>query len=180
MTARVDAMLVTELRDRLDEAIDVYAAAMGYPHAVAVTRRGFFAEHATRPGYLAVAAIRRRRLVGFGYGYTSAPGQWWHEQVAAALRDRPESQIWLRDAFELAELHVFPRAQGRGLGRRMLADLLEATPRRSVLLSTPEGTTRAWALYRSVGFVDVLREHRFPGDERPFAVLGLDRSRPGR
>lgn len=24
-------------------------------------------------------------IVGFAYGYTSAPGQWWHDIVAAAL-----------------------------------------------------------------------------------------------
>ena len=33
-------------------------------------------------------------------------------------------------------------------------------------------TTRAWRLYRRVGFVDVLRNYRFNGDPRPFAVLG--------
>ena len=41
-----------------------------------------------------------------------------------------------------------------------------------MLLSTPEAdeqTSRAWRLYRRFGFVDVLRDFHFPGDERPFA-----------
>jgi ribosomal protein S18 acetylase RimI-like enzyme len=45
-----------------------------------------------------------------------------------------------------------------------------------VLLSTPEygaaAPGRAWRLYRRAGFQDVLRQHRFTGDARPFAVLG--------
>ena len=47
----------------------------------------------------------------------------------------------------------------------------------TTLLSTPEAdeqTSRAWRLYRRFGFVDVLRDFRFPGDERPFGVLGRD------
>jgi ribosomal protein S18 acetylase RimI-like enzyme len=47
-----------------------------------------------------------------------------------------------------------------------------------VLLSTPEygphTPGRAWRLYRRMGFNDVLREHRFTGDARPFAVLGRE------
>ena len=56
--------------------------------------------------------------------------------------------------FELTELHIHPRAQGRGLGealaRRLLADRGEA----HVLLSTPEingEANRAWRLYRRLG-----------------------------
>ena len=46
-----------------------------------------------------------------------------------------------------------------------------------MLLSTPEADeaeSRAWRLYRRFGFVDVLRDFRFPGDERAFAVLGRE------
>ena len=42
------------------------------------------------------------------------------------------------------------------------------------MLSTPEVENEnngAWRLYRSLGFGDVLRSHRFDGDTRPFAVL---------
>jgi hypothetical protein len=53
-----------------------------------------------------------------------------------------------------------------------------------VLLSTPEYGAlppgRAWRLYRRTGFRDVLREHRFTGDSRPFAVLGRELPVPPR
>ena len=41
-----------------------------------------------------------------------------------------------------------------------------------MLLSTPDADTRAFALYRRFGFVDLARHYLFPGDSRPFAVLG--------
>ena len=77
--------------------------------------------------------------------------------------------------FELTELHIAPRAQGRGLGealaRRLLADRGES----HVLLSTPEingEANRAWRLYRRLGFTDIIRGYHFAGDPRAFAILG--------
>lgn len=160
---------------RLDEALAVYAEAMGYSTDLAVARRGFLYAHTHRLGFRAVATLSDHdRVLGFGYGYTSARGQWWHEQVRAALP--PEACVdWLTDTFEVVELHVRPEAQGRGLGERQLIALLDGTPERTVVLSTPEAPredSRAWRLYRRLGFVDLLRRFHFPGDDRPFAVLG--------
>jgi ribosomal protein S18 acetylase RimI-like enzyme len=78
----------------------------------------------------------------------------------------------MSDYFELTELHVRPDAQGHGLGEAVLRRLLGGVPAGRVLLSTPEGPSRAWRLYRRVGFLDVLRHYQFTGDPRPFAVLG--------
>ncbi len=160
---------------RLDEVLAVYAEAMDYSSDLAATRRGFLYAHTHRPGFRAVATLSDDdRLLGFGYGYTSARGQWWHEQVRAGLSPRAYED-WLTDTFEVVELHVRPEAQGHGIGQRQLVALLDGVPERSVVLSTPEAPnegSRAWRLYRRTGFVDLLRRFRFPGDERPFGVLG--------
>jgi ribosomal protein S18 acetylase RimI-like enzyme len=61
------------------------------------------------------------------------------------------------------------------VGAALLTALLKMAPGRRTLLSTPEAdeqTSRAWRLYRRFEFVDVLRHFVFPGDERPFAILG--------
>jgi ribosomal protein S18 acetylase RimI-like enzyme len=164
-----------DLLRRLDDVIAVYGAAMGYPGGLLETRRGYVAAHAQRSGFRATATLGDAdELLGFGYGYTSGPGQWWHDQVRAALR-RDERKAWLSDCFELVELHVRPDAQGHGLGQRQLEALLDGVPNATVLLSTPEAderASRAWRLYRRLGFVDVLRDFYFPGDDRPFAILG--------
>ncbi len=168
-----------EARERMPEAMSVYAEAMGYPPEAGQHRAGFALAHTRRPSFRAVAALGEGdgvgaadELLGFGYGYAAAPGQWWHDQVRAALAP-PLAEDWLRGAFELSELHVRPPYQGHGAGRALLHTLVEGLAQPAVLLSTPEGDTRAWRLYRSVGFVDLLRHHLFPGDARPFAVLGV-------
>ena len=168
-----------EARERMPAAMAVYAEAMGYPAEAGQHRAGFAVAHTRRPAFRAVAAIgdgdgpgEVGELLGFGYGYATAPGQWWHDQVRAAL-DPAVADEWLRGCFELSELHVRPVHQGRGVGRSLLQTLVDGLPQPAVLLSTPEGDTRAWRLYRSVGFVDLLRHHLFPGDSRPFAVLGV-------
>lgn len=161
-----------DLRKRIDDAMTIYGAAMGYPRQVAMARAGTTTQHTRLPDFRAVAAISGRALVGFGYGYRSAAGQWWHDQVASAVPAETRTR-WMTDCFELSELHVEPGWQGRGIGRSLITTLLDPRPAAHVLLSTPEGPTRALSLYRSIGFVDVLRGHLFPGDARPFAVLGL-------
>lgn len=170
---RVVAWRPMDLRERLAEAMRIYADAMGYPRSAAEQRTGYVAAHTRLSGFRAVAALGERdTLLGFGYGYASMPGQWWHDQVRATL-DPALARDWLDGSFELCELHVRPESQGHGIGRHMLFALAAAVPQQRILLSTPEGETRAWRLYRSTGFVDLVRHHYFPGDDRPFAVLGV-------
>jgi ribosomal protein S18 acetylase RimI-like enzyme len=106
------------------------------------------------------------------YGYTGRPGQWWHTEVARGLDQADHERRMLTDYFELTELHVRPEYQGRGDGEALLRSLMLPVRAPRVLLSTPEGESRAWRLYRRLGFFDVLRHFLFTGDARPFAVLG--------
>lgn len=185
-----------QMRDRLHEALTIYVQAMGYPASVARRRAPMWAEHALRPGWRAAAVLAPPRahdrpahaalpqadlhgtLLGIAYGYTGASQQWWYEQVRRGL-SRTHGSVaaaqLLQDYFELTELHIHPSAQGNGLGDALLGQLLAGCPASRVLLSTPEvvgESNRAWRLYRRRGFEDVLRDFRFDGDPRAFAVLG--------
>ncbi|MEH1011563.1 GNAT family N-acetyltransferase [Micromonospora sp. CPCC 206060] len=166
-----------DLVRRLDDVVAVYGEAMGYRADLLEARRGYIATHVRRPGFRAVATLTTAgHLAGFGYGYHSEPGQWWHDQVHRALEPATR-RAWLTDCFEVVELHVRPPMQGHRLGARQLRALLTMAEGQRTLLSTPEADeqrSRAWRLYRRFGFVDVLRHFRFPGDERDFAVLGRD------
>ena len=65
--------------------------------------------------------------------------------------------------------------QGHGLGAALLRSLLSMAGTKTALLSTPEADeqrSRAFRLYRRFGFVDILRDFWFPGDDRAFAILG--------
>ncbi|GAA4678871.1 GNAT family N-acetyltransferase [Gordonia humi] len=158
-----------------------------------IARQGWFAVGAVtrvstmdalRPGLSRLRIDRltggeREILVGVAYGYHGARDQWWNQQLRSGLRRAGRSPDEITavtaDYFELTELHVHPLAQGRGIGERLLTALLADRPESTVLLSTPEvpyEENRAWALYRRLGFTDVLRRFTFVGDPRPFAFLG--------
>ncbi len=167
----------TDFLRRLDDVVEVYGQAMHYGSAMLDSRRGYMATHVQRSGFRAVATLDDEgRLLGFGYGYTSLAGQWWHDQVRANL-SREDRKRWLSTCFEVVELHVTPSAQGHGAGAAQLTSLLQMTAGTRTLLSTPEADeqkSRAWRLYRRFGFVDLLRDFYFPGDGRAFAILGRD------
>ena len=179
-TTRITELPVPWLREHMHEALAIYGAAMGYAPSVVAGRYGYAIQHTERPGFRAVGAFTdtgmggdqpAEVLVGFGYGYLISPGQWWHDQVRAAL-DRRTAKKWLPGAFEVCELHVHPDHQSQGLGRRLLHALVADLPHPAALLSTPDADTKAFRLYRAEGFVDLARGYHFPGDARPFAILG--------
>ena len=183
-----------------DEVLDVYAEAMQVRADAARSRRSILAAHLVRDGLRTVAAVAapddavpddavpddaarhdapsqgpagRGRMVGIAYGYRGAPGQWWHDQVRAAL-DEQVAQRWLDGAFEVCEFHVRPGCQGTGLGRALMARLLSLTDAPTAVLTTPDTDTRARRFYATAGWVDLVRGLRFPGDPRAFAVLALE------
>jgi ribosomal protein S18 acetylase RimI-like enzyme len=169
-----------QFRRHAAAAATVYGAAMRRPPEVVVQRKEIIASHTDYPGFACAAAFDGAptggdpagELVGFGYGYLGAGGQWWHDTVARALgRDR--SRHWLRDGFELAELHVRPDHQGNGLGRQLLTDVLAQTRARRAVLSTPDTESPARLLYRSWGFEDLLCGFLFPGSSEAYAIMGV-------
>jgi ribosomal protein S18 acetylase RimI-like enzyme len=174
--AKVVELSGADLRPRLREALQIYVDAMEYPPGTVEARAPMWLAHMLRPGWRCVGALDERGLLtGICYGYTGAAGQWWHDQVRTGLVQTAgpaAAQSWLADYFELTELHVRPDMQGNGLGESLLRALLDGVTSVHVLLSTPEGDSRAWRLYRRLSFADVLRGHIFTGDPRPFAVLG--------
>jgi ribosomal protein S18 acetylase RimI-like enzyme len=160
------------------DAAAIYGAAMHRSPEVVVQRRDLISVHVSYRGFVAAGAFEdgeaeSQQLVGFGYGYRGAPGQWWHDIVAGAL-GRVSATRWLHDSFELAELHVHPDHQGEGLGRGLLTDVLSRAEASHAVLSTPDIESPARALYRSSGFSDLRCAFRFPGSPESYAIMGID------
>jgi len=154
-----------------DASVEVFGAAMNPPASELRSRHEILHRHLQRRGFAATIGVDGEQLVGFGYAYPGEAGQWWHDLVAAAL-DPAAADQWLADSWEVVELHVRPERQGQGLGRRLLTALLTDAPGATALLSTGDRDSRARRLYRSMGFVELLTDFRFPGREEPYAVLG--------
>ena len=168
-----------ELGGRLrDQALWVFSGALEFPRRSA--RVANFADtlrrHASYPGLHAFGAFNvRHRLVGFSYGYTSQPGLWWREQIAAPLSEE-ERRDWLADAFELAELHVHPSAQGNHLGSQLHDRLVASQSHKTALLSVMHRSHRARRLYFSRGWQMLVEDLRFSTEpQTAFSLLGLRR-----
>lgn len=186
-----------DMERRLGDALGVYVDAMRYPRGTGNQRAAMWLEHIRRQGWQGAAVVEAdldadatgaapstadltdAPLLGVAYGYPGAPGQWWQQQVVLGLQrgGLPSQEITrlMTSYFELTELHIHPRAQGRGLGEALARRLLAGRGERNVLLSTPETNgepNRAWRLYRRLGFTDVIRGYHFAGDPRAFAILG--------
>lgn len=168
------------------QLVDLYIEAMGYDPSIRAGRINVWRQEIMQPGFTALAALEQDEVLGIAYGYIGAPDMWWDRQVRRGFREAggPDTRqlMLMRDYFEVAEIHVSPHQQGRGIGRLLLTELLWLAPAAYALLSTPEvddEANNAFGLYRSMGFSDELRHFHFDGDGRPFAVLSLPLPLPG-
>jgi GNAT superfamily N-acetyltransferase len=182
----------------LDALMRVYQAAMGVAAIQLPGRRAIMEAHAVNPGFRGFAVTAPsaaatfapgptpaplpgsggaapRAVVAFAYGFHGGSGQWWHDLVRSALISRSgggAATEWLDDSFEVAEVHVHPDYQRRGIGRRLLYRLTGGRAERTAVLSTMDTNSPARRLYRSLGFTDLLTDYRFSGAPVPYAVMG--------
>jgi ribosomal protein S18 acetylase RimI-like enzyme len=173
---RVEAGRVVE--ELVGQVVEVWSAAHGLSSASS-TRREFgttrIPRHARREGFRFVGAFAPRgRLVGFVYGYTGAPGQWWHDKVAAAL-DPEARATWLDPPhFELTEIAVDPPWQGRGVGSRLHDAVLEGLPGDRALLSALADNAPVLRFYARRSWRVLLDELRFEPGRPVFSILGKE------
>jgi putative acetyltransferase len=108
------------------------------------------ASYAARGGAFRVATDAAGRIVGCGGLYPLDDG----------------------DA-EIRKMYLLPPARGRGLGRRLLDDLLEAAASggfRRVVLETASAFKNAIDLYRSAGFTPIQRQRLTSRCDQAFAL----------
>ena len=113
--------------------------------------RGVGQAHRTR-GLPAARAYVDAGLVGFAYGYTGRPGQWWTDNAAEVLG--PEvADAWLGGHFELVSIGVLEQVRGAGVGRALLRAVTTDLPQaRWLLMTTADETDPARRLYASEGW----------------------------
>jgi ribosomal protein S18 acetylase RimI-like enzyme len=158
----------------LDTVLAIYTAAMRPPSDQLSGRLAIMRNHATYPDFSCWLA-EAPEIVGFTYGFHGTPGQWWHDVVRRALQDQAGPRVseeWFGDALEIAEIHVLPDYQSKGIGRRMINSICAGRPERTAVLSTHDAPTAARHLYRSVGFTDLMTEFVFPGGYENYVIAG--------
>jgi GNAT superfamily N-acetyltransferase len=167
----------TDFLSALDSLVSIYAAAMGAAPEEVPVRLSIMERHASNPGFRALAVTTEdpARIVAFTYGFRGVNGQWWHDVVRAGISASAGPAVaadWLDYVLEVAEVHVHPDFQARGIGRRMVLTLTDGRSERTAVLSTRDAQTRARRLYRSLGFADLLTGFLFPGGGPAYAVMG--------
>lgn len=129
--------------------------------------------HASNPDFRLCVTREGGSAVGFAYGYTSVPGGWWRQMVAAGLPPDAAEQ-WFDDCFEFAELAVVPGYQRRGIGGALHDRLLDGLPRRRAILSTQKENHKALGFYLRRGWNIMHDEFFFPNRLYPYVIMGLD------
>jgi ribosomal protein S18 acetylase RimI-like enzyme len=163
----------------IDRLSAVYGAAMRADPALLPGRRVIMERHSRHAGFRAIAVFSDvagdNRIAAFGYGFRGASGQWWHDVVRSALTASASEAVataWLDSSMEIAELHVHPDFQRRGIGRSLLLGLTAGREEHTAALSTQDDNGPARRLYRGVGFADLLTGFNFPGGGPSYTIMG--------
>jgi ribosomal protein S18 acetylase RimI-like enzyme len=130
----------------------VYRSVFDDHPTFAAWRDAVWERHRVRDGFRLARAYDDEALVGFAYGYTGHPGQWWTDHARAVLA-ADVADAWLGGHFELVSIGVLADARGTGTGRRLLRAVVEGLPhRRLLLMTTADAADPARRLYASEGW----------------------------
>ncbi|SES66819.1 Ribosomal protein S18 acetylase RimI [Oceanobacillus limi] len=115
-------------------------------------------KHANYHGFKGLKAINEAgMIVGFTYGYTSLPEQFYRRKLASQL-SKEEINTWLSSCFEFVELAVIPSYKRLGIGSRLHDDLLENLHHTTSILTTDIDNVPAINLYKTKGW-QVIKSH---------------------
>lgn len=131
-------------------------------------------KHSTYEGFRGFVILTEEdKLIGFAYGYTSLPGQYYHELLAKELNEE-EYKLWLQDCFEFVELAVHPSFRKEGYGKMLITKLLEDVNNKTTILTTQMDNTSARSLYESLQW-KVLKAPFYPGNSKEsYVIMGKE------
>jgi len=128
-------------------------------------------QHARYNDFRGVAAIAAGHVVGFVYGYTNEPGQWWYDQIVEHVHRRG-LKLDLRNSFAFTELAVAAKWRQHGIGQLLHDAALHDLPHHYAILSTQTYNEAALALYQRNNWETLIPQMRFDGSAPDFVILG--------
>jgi ribosomal protein S18 acetylase RimI-like enzyme len=155
--------------ERFAEIRTVYAAA--FPHNSLEDHRWRTSRQAASPGFEAVVAqAGDGEIIGFAYGLPLAADSSWWNGLTPDPGEGFTTETGAR-TFAVIDLAVLPDHRGRGLGRRLMDELLRGRPEERATLATHPSETGNQAMYERWGW---RRAGQVPGGEHTTsAVFGL-------
>ncbi|WLD94548.1 GNAT family N-acetyltransferase [Alkalihalobacillus sp. AL-G] len=144
----------------LEQMVEIFLNVHNIGDRTSVEER--FRRHSTYPGFRRSVAIDdENKVLGFVYGYTSLPEQFYNGKLRAQMTYE-QVEKWLSNCFEFVELAVDPYYHRNGLGSKLHDSILEKTTHKTSILTTGAEMAAAQALYKRKGWetiqtdVDVL------------------------
>lgn len=80
-------------------------------------------KHTGYEGFQCILLQIEEKTIGFAYGYSSVPGQYYHDLLHRHLSPQ-DYESYLTDCFEFVELAVLPEYRKKGFGARLTNCLL--------------------------------------------------------
>jgi GNAT superfamily N-acetyltransferase len=108
------------------------------------------------PGFAMVIATVGSEVVAFTYGVPLRSGSTWWKGIRPDPAPGFTTETGTR-SFAVIELLVTPALQGQGLGRQLLADLLDDRPEERATLATDPREVRVQQMYERHGWWKVGR-----------------------
>jgi len=154
----------------LDEIQTVYHAA--FPDYDLGDHRWRTTRQAQSPGFRTIIARREEMLVGFVYGLPLSVGTgWWNglePKMPAGFVEENGSRT-----LAVIDLAVLPSERGKGLGRRLMSELLSSGPQERATLASAPHAVENHQMYERWGWHKVGQVPGSPGTTQPVFELYL-------
>lgn len=148
---RHDGEQMTAMLESIAELyVQIHSGSPEYDYPM-YSRRGFLARtrsQARRPGFEIVTASTDGALVGFSFGYPFPDAEWWANCTPVPDEIRKSSK------FAVIELDVLHAHRGKGLGKRLLKELLDGRGEEYATLAAIPGSL-AHSMYMRWGWYEV-------------------------
>jgi len=129
-------------------------------------------KHASYEGFKGLKAKDTNgKLIGFAYGYSSLPEQFYRGKIEAQLSET-QTNNWLSDCFEFVELAVDPSYKRLGIASQLHDTLLDNIDHKTSILTTWVNNSPAINLYKNKGWELIKVDAPVITKENPQVIMG--------
>ncbi|UOQ95321.1 GNAT family N-acetyltransferase [Halobacillus shinanisalinarum] len=156
----------------LEAIVEIYCQSFKKENAEKVLQT--IIKHSTYEGFSGIKYVRESgKVLGFAYGYSSLPGQFYQGKLQLQLNAEERIQ-WLDNCFEFVELAVAPESRKRGIGRVLLDELLKTTSHATSILTTSTDNLPAIQFYKKNAWQVVKARAAVIPNLPPLVIMGKE------
>ncbi|MEC5425796.1 GNAT family N-acetyltransferase [Virgibacillus sp. C22-A2] len=129
-------------------------------------------KHASYEGFIGLKAKDNKgNIIGFTYGYTSLPEQFYRGKITKQLSEL-EIKTWLFNCFEFVELAVNHSYKRLGIASKLHDILLENINRKTAVLTTGIENIPAISLYKKKGWEIIKKDAPIISEDNLQVIMG--------